>query len=142
MTSTRENKRLYYRELGILIRMVDRDKLRDAGDTLQGNGPFVLYRGVCGRGRARRIRGYSWTSDLDRAKWFAVWNDQEDPAVFVATVEAEDVLFCADDREEKEFVLDLKPDHPVKRAPWSNPETTTLAKTASGGLSQSSCGAC
>src|SRR6266511_1909234 len=49
----------------LFLHLADRDRLRAAGDPLPGPGPFTLYRGVSGRGAARRIRGLSWTADLD-----------------------------------------------------------------------------
>src|SRR4051812_18418866 len=43
-----------------LLHWADRGRLRSAGAPL-GHGPFTLYRGVAGHGRARRIRGLFWT---------------------------------------------------------------------------------
>lgn len=79
--------------------------LRAAGGPLPGRGPIVLYRGISGTGRARRLRGYSWTGSLDVACWFAVrfpWLAA--PAVLKATVPAEDILAYVKDRGEQEFI--------------------------------------
>jgi hypothetical protein len=58
-------------DLRHLFEMADSKRMREAGDPLPGPGPFRLYRGVAGYGRARKIRGFSWTSDPERARWFA-----------------------------------------------------------------------
>ena len=41
-----------------LVQLTDRRKLLAAGDPLPGPGPFRIYRGVAGRGSARRCAGY------------------------------------------------------------------------------------
>jgi len=72
-----------------LFRSADRERLRAAGDPLPSVGPFTLYRGVSGRGRARRVRGISWTSSLEKAIWFAHrFASLGDPAVFRLVVAA------------------------------------------------------
>jgi hypothetical protein len=55
---------------------------RTTGDLLPGTGPFTVFRGVSGRGRARRIRGLPWTSSLSQAAWFAARGTGIDPAVY------------------------------------------------------------
>lgn len=87
-----------------LFRQADRDRLRAAGDELPGPGPFRLYRGVAGVGRARRIRGYSWTDSLDVACWFAARHDLKSPAVLTAEVSREEVLAFHAGRDEREFI--------------------------------------
>lgn len=99
-----------------LFECADLARLRAAGDSLPGPGPFMLYRGVAGRGRARRVRGLSWTADLDRAWWFARWfsthlpGQFSDPAVFRVTVDAQQVLAVVNSEErggrgEQEFIV-------------------------------------
>jgi len=91
--------------LDTLFGYADPVRLRQAGESLPGTGPFVLYRGVSGTGRARRLRGYSWTASLDVACWFAVrfpWLAA--PTVLMATVPAEDILAYWNDRGEQEFL--------------------------------------
>ncbi len=108
---TRTNNRHWpLRELMGMFEIADRERLRAAGDPLPGPGPFTIYRGVAGRGRARRVRGLSWTRSLERAQWFAdrgPWFGLKDPAVFRVTVEANDVLaYCNGSyREEEEFIV-------------------------------------
>jgi hypothetical protein len=76
----------------------DRSKLAiaDGGKPLPP-GEYTIYRGVCGTGRLRRVRGLSWSLNLDVACWFA---DRfsciaGNPAVYVAKVRAEDVLWAS-----------------------------------------------
>jgi hypothetical protein len=98
-----------------LFRAADRDRLRACGEPLPGAGPFTVYRGVCGRGRARRVRGISWTGSLAVAAWFAnrfAERDLPDAAVYRADVDAAAVLaFLHDDagRGEDEYLV-LLPD--------------------------------
>ena len=71
-TSSRENNYRWFTKLADMFHKADRTRLRQVGDALPGDGPFTLYRGVAGNGRARRVRGFSWTEDLQVAKWFAL----------------------------------------------------------------------
>jgi hypothetical protein len=95
----------------------DRERLR-ALAPLPAPGPFVLYRGVCGWGRGRNIRGFSWTGDLDQARWFAgrhVYFDEQpapwavDPAVYLIKIGAEHVAAYCRSRHEDEYVVLLPP---------------------------------
>ena len=81
----------------------DREELRAVGSPLPGPGPFTLYRGVSREGRERQVDGMSWTSSLDVACFFAlVWN--HDPAVYQATVQADEVYCHYLGRNEEEFI--------------------------------------
>jgi hypothetical protein len=93
--------------LKTMFDLADRTRLRAAGGPLPGPGPFTLYRGVAGRGRARRVRSFSWTSDFERAAWFARRFAPlfHDPAVYRATVYEDDVLAYANERNEQEFIV-------------------------------------
>lgn len=117
VTGCRVNNHHEYRLIRSLLSIVDRERLRSAGTPLPGAGPFTLYRGAAGVGAARRVRGYSWTSDLERARWFAdrFAGHLAQPAVYRTVVPAELVLFHSQDREESEFFVDLPVRHPVKR---------------------------
>ena len=101
--------------LRLLFEIADRDRLRAAGDPLPGAGPFTIFRGVAGRGRARRVRGFSWTASREKAEWFAERFAKElpelsvDPAVFQVTVGVDDVLAYSNERKEQEFIV-LLPD--------------------------------
>jgi len=96
-----------------LFSNLDRDRLRAAGDPLPGPGPFTLYRGVAGKGPARRVRGYSWTASRNIAWCFAKRYAKTsletctDPAVFKVAVDAEDVLAYTNDLDEEEFIVKL-----------------------------------
>ena len=105
--STRTNHRNW--SLGALrnlFSIADRNRLRAAGDPLPGGGPFTIYRGVAGRGPARRVRGLSWTGSLERARWFAGrFAHLTDPAVFRLRVSDCDILAYCRDRNEEEFIV-------------------------------------
>jgi hypothetical protein len=93
--------------LQFLFGLADKAKLQAAGDPLPDGDSFTVYRGVAGKGRLRRTRGYSWTDSLDKAKWFAKRYEEHlpDPAVFQTTVAPSDVLWFDDGRQEREFVF-------------------------------------
>lgn len=116
MTAPALNNRRDSDYLLCMLRLTDRSRLRAAGDELPGDGPFTVYRGVAGKGRARHVRGLSWTLDLERAKWFARrFPDLADPAVFCVTVSEDAVLFYSDERQEKEVFLHLDVRTPIRR---------------------------
>ena len=99
--------------------LCDRDRLLAAGQSLPGPGPFELYRGVAGKGAARRKRGVSWTSSIARARWFAAWYVDRyklpDPSVYRTVVEKRDVIAYSNERQEEEFLVLLTPNHNVER---------------------------
>jgi hypothetical protein len=108
-SGTRTNNRRWpLDELRFLFEQADRARLRAAGDPLPGPGPFTLYRGVSGRGRARRVRGFSWTADLDLSCWFAGRYGLVLPTVFRGEFAEEDVLVYtrANNRGEQEYLVD------------------------------------
>jgi len=96
-------------DLRFMFERANRDRLLSAGDPLPGPGPFTIFRGVAGKGRARRVRGLSWTGSQEKAQWFARRLYLPDPAVFQVTVGIEDVLAYSNEREEQEFIV-LLPD--------------------------------
>ena len=91
----------------------DRARLLAAGDPLPGPGPFTIYRGVAGKGPARRVRGLSWTASVFRAWWFADRFAQHgilsDPAVFSVAVSNDAVYAYCNERHKEEFVVLLPP---------------------------------
>lgn len=108
--SPRVKPQLPPRRIAALIERADRAKLRAAGEPLPGPGPFVLYRGVSGRGTHRRVRGLSWTLDLEVARWFARrFDDLADPAVYRIKAEERDVAFFTSERQEQEMLVLLPP---------------------------------
>ena len=117
LTACRTNNHRVYPLIRRLLALADKKKLRAGGDRIPGTGPFTLYRGVGGRGTSRRVRGYSWTADLERARWFAERLPLHDPAVYCAVVPKRRVLFYSQERKEAEFFVDLPAGFPVERLP-------------------------
>ena len=109
------NHHLPVAELDGLISHADPNRLRAAGAPLPGPGPFTLYRGVAGRGAARRVRGYSWTSSLEKATWFARRFGLDDPAVFRVVASSGWVLVYFKERGEEEFLVRIPGDAEVRR---------------------------
>ncbi len=103
--------------LEMLFLAANRQKLLMAGDKLPDGDEFILYRGVSGTGNKRRIRGISWTSDLDRAKWFA--NRMADilpnPAVYTIKAKRDHVLAYINDRNENEFLIIPEPSMKIRQ---------------------------
>jgi hypothetical protein len=111
--------------LSWLLRMADPKRLRAAGDPLPGRGPYTIYRGVAGRGRARHVRGFSWSLGLGVAGSFArrFESIHADPAVFRAVVPSRCVLAYLNSDEkgrgEQEFLVQLPPSMRPVRVPES-----------------------
>jgi hypothetical protein len=99
----------------LMFACCDREKLRACGDPLPKPGPFTLYRGCAGNGRARKVRGYSWTADCEKAKWFANRLILPDPAVY--QIEAPDnwILAYVNNRKEREFLVQVPKEAKIKR---------------------------
>jgi hypothetical protein len=106
-----------------LFRMAGPEKLRAVGLPLPGPGPFTVYRGVGRQGRERQISGMSWTLSLDVACKFA-WAGGHDPAVYKATVKAEQVYCFFNERHEEEFICRPKS---FRRLPMSLDDITERA---------------
>jgi hypothetical protein len=103
-------------DLHLLVMVADQVRLRAAGEPLPEQPSYVLYRGVAGKGRARHIRGLSWTASLEQAWWFARrWPFLPDPAVYMVHVPAAHVWTYINRRQEDEYVLLLPPRFPVRR---------------------------
>jgi hypothetical protein len=96
--------------------LADRAKFLAAGDELPGPGPFTVYRGVAGCGKARRIRGLSWTLSLQRAAWFANRFRLADPAVYRLTADDAQVLAYLNTRyrNEEELLILVGETKPVR----------------------------
>jgi len=105
--STRTNLAMYSTEaLRFLFGIADRRKLFEAGDPPPDQEFLVGYRGVSGRGRARRVRGFSWSGSLERARWFANrFGHLGDPAVYSVQFTRDAILAYMNDRQEDEFIL-------------------------------------
>lgn len=102
--------------LRFLFRIADPDKLRLAGDPIPKCDSVILYRGISGRGSARRVSGISWTKSLNVAAWFAYhhfdWEYFENPTVYKIKVDPKYIIAALDGRDEKECLL--LPPLPVK----------------------------
>jgi len=91
--------------LQFMFDFADRAKLLSAGEPLPDGDKFTVYRGVAGKGCKRRVRGFSWTLDYEKAEWFANrFNYFGDPAVFQATIDRADVLAYTNQRNEQEII--------------------------------------
>jgi hypothetical protein len=91
-----------------LFELADRRELRSAGEPLPHAGPFVIYRGIAGNGRARRPHGFCWTSSLGVACGFALRFSLPNPTVLTATVDESEVLAYVTSRAEEEFIVQPK----------------------------------
>lgn len=107
-----------YDALSRLLEAADPEKLRAAGQPAPGPGPFTLYRGVAGRGRARHVQGFSWTGSLGVAGSQAEILGLPDPAVFRAVVPRSCVLAYVLG-EEDEYLVRLPTSARPKRVPES-----------------------
>jgi hypothetical protein len=88
-----------------MFSFADRERLLAAGDPLPPGDCFTIYRGVSGGGHSRKVRGYSWTADFDKAVWFANRLDLSKPAVYQANVAREEIFAYSNQRKEKEFIV-------------------------------------
>lgn len=98
-----------------LFSFCNKDALRKLNDPFEVKPFYDLYRGVSGKGRARRLRGYSWTSSLDTAKFFSIRMNLANPSVFTTRVKYDDIYFYTNNREENEFVCHIPPDAKLTR---------------------------
>lgn len=101
--------------LHFLLKQADRNKLIAEGDKLPDDKTFRLFRGVSGNGVARRLRGISWTSNFEKAKWFACrFENLAKPAVFRAEVPRELVYAYMANGGQSEFTCLIPPDLKLK----------------------------
>ncbi|MFP4194292.1 MAG: hypothetical protein ACLFRO_05055 [Desulfobacterales bacterium] len=98
-----------------LLGGADKNKMRAQGDKMPHEGPFTLYRGVSGVGKARRKRGVSWTASFEKAQWFAKRLSLDKPMVYQAEVPIEFVYAYTNERNEQEFICLLPEDHKLKK---------------------------
>lgn len=90
----------YFRKAAPNLLMNDTDYAR----FLSLPDEIVVYRGVNRKGS---YKGLSWTTDRERAEWFASrWKINS--AVYKATIAKADVLACFGERGEEEIVLDSR----------------------------------
>jgi hypothetical protein len=104
------NSRIPEAQIHYWLMRVGRDAMLAAGEPLPGAGPFLLYRGIAGRGKLRRPRGFCWTDSFDKAEWFAKrFPLLEDPTILTITIEAEHVYAYDNGRGEREFIVVIPP---------------------------------
>ncbi len=98
------------KDIAYLFNVADKKKLLASGDFLPDRDTFTLYRGVAGLGPKRRVRGLSWTGNIDTAMWFAerFKNVLHDPAVFQVKVPRKWIMAYSNDRNEDEYIIDVK----------------------------------
>jgi hypothetical protein len=108
----------------------DKEKLHSYGDPLPDKNVFTLYRGVAGVGRARRVRGFSWTANPHCAAWFATrFCDLPNPTVFTIECPREYVLahLGPSFRNEEEYLILPYPDmKPKKVEPMPDKEVWSV----------------
>lgn len=101
--------------------IADRERMVGCGDPLPP-APYTLYRGVCGTGRNRKVRGISWTADKAVAEWFANRYPElpGSPAVYEITLRnAQSIWAYTNEREEQEYYV-LLPSHIKPKLVWGN----------------------
>jgi hypothetical protein len=103
--------------LEALLPVADHARLLAAGDPLPGPGPFTLYRGINWRGDP--IRGFSWTSSFEIAKWDATEHETEFcvHTVYRVTARREWVLAYLNKQGQDEYLLQL-PRHAKVQRIW------------------------
>jgi hypothetical protein len=77
---------------------------------------IVLKTFVSGKKGMRRVRGFSWTASVEKAKWFAIRLAEHlgDPAVYKVNFGRDAIIVYTNDREESEFILWPDSLRPVK----------------------------
>ncbi len=98
-----------YPKLEQLFPLCNRSALMDAGDSApvgyqDPDQEFTLHRGVYAT-NSKIEHGYSWTSSVEVAQWFADWDDQTG-IIISGRFSLGDVLFYK--HREEEFVIDVK----------------------------------
>lgn len=85
-----------------------RRMLSDAEFPVPLSGMVTVYRGTVNVSADRAVRGLSWTTSKEVACWFAC-RGKGTGLVLSATVEASDIIFWSNDRDENEVVLRKPP---------------------------------
>ena len=94
----------------------NREKFLAAGDPLPNSIP-TLYRGVAGIPKYRHVRGISWTSDVEMAKWFATRFGLVKPAVYYIENIDPSLVWAHDNDAESEYLVMLPSTYPLRRLP-------------------------
>jgi len=117
-TSVKDTWLFYFdfHEILEMFKIVDRDKMINAGDSIPDQTEFTLYRGVSGTGAARNKLGLSWTSSPNIAAWYALrYAYLDDPAVFTMNATLDDILVYSNDRYDQTYLVMPSTDHKIAR---------------------------
>jgi hypothetical protein len=90
-----------------LFKNADREVCVRLGDVI-ADSPITVYRGVAGHGRRRRIAGWSWTTSIQVACWFARRFSLPNPTIFSAVVTRSEVYHYSKERSEYEVIVKPK----------------------------------
>lgn len=101
--------------LQFVFNCCDKEKTRNLGEKFPFQDSYVVYRGVSGVGRKRRLRGFSWTASFEKAKWFAERFGLEKPMVYKTEIHFDDIYYYSNGRHEQEYVCDISRDVRLKR---------------------------
>lgn len=98
--------------LELMLLVANPARLLVAGNPLPDGDSFTLYRGVADGADLDAVRRFSWTASPNVASWFAVRSAEQfggkDPAVFSLQVERKHVWAFINDRQEQEFIVDVR----------------------------------
>jgi hypothetical protein len=107
--ATRTNNRQHSETIKYLLQLLDPLELKKQGDKIPPQKEFRLYRGSSRINSFAKIKGYSWTRNLELAHWYAMrYPELGCPFIFTTTVSEDSILFYTNERGEDEFVLDPK----------------------------------
>ncbi len=100
----------------------------------------IVYRGLYRQGAERQVRGFSWTTSLDVACWYALRGlcANPQPAIYQTTVRAEQIICSYDQRKEKEIIC--FPPKGVKLLKMSLEEMQAAQKRTQAVFKGQSCG--
>jgi hypothetical protein len=98
------NSNIQQSTIDFMLYQADKEKMLSLGLLPEEKDTYTLYRGISGKGAARRKYGHSWTGTLDIAIWFAKRLSFDKPIVYRAEVPKDCICFYIDDRNEDEYV--------------------------------------
>jgi hypothetical protein len=105
-TATRTNNYHHFETIEFILEDIDLERLQEQGDKFPEQDEYRLYRGISGDQTQEIIEGYSWTSNIDLSHWFAMrYAEFGNPSIYETIVNKDAILFCTNDREEDEYVL-------------------------------------
>jgi hypothetical protein len=98
-----------------LFALADRARLFACGDAIPDPLPSFIYRGIAGE--HRRASGFSWTSSLEVACWFAARFNLEAPQVRLRPISRRGIYFYTNARHEFEYVCSPSAGHAMGLTP-------------------------